>query len=373
MKNGTKFQRILYWFENHPVFSWLLVLCVFLGGAGTLTGAIDNLVSFSKKYFFSDTPPVVPLKVHNMLPIPKAGFGYHYYVPDGTRLDTPDSLDHGTTSQIQLFEDTTLLGPGHSSHEEIRTLGGGRYSHWRDDWGNEYVYFSTSDNSDPRTNHKRYHVEARGISKSLNLDPSDLVKVFEETPPCVGLQYNVSTLSISPPDTHELPKASSLLLFENATQVGPPHSAFRAIQRLGHGRYRHIENGGGTWLYFSTSDNSNPRENTRSYVLTTSSSSEKHALVPGNIIPMGCQGDYTFAYRYPMAGQNLGPPDTVTRPTESKLLVLENGKPLPYPHSDINDIKNSGKGLYRHYQDGSGEWLFFSTPDNSDPRKNGRT
>jgi len=44
------------------------------------------------------------------------------------------------------------LGPAHTVHPEIRERGSGGYSHWQDS-----VYFSTSDNSDPRSNGRRYH------------------------------------------------------------------------------------------------------------------------------------------------------------------------------------------------------------------------
>lgn len=67
----------------------------------------------------------------------------------------PDSVPSATEalSKLQLLEDHRPLGPPHCPHDEIRTLGGGRYSHW----GRE-LYFSTSDNSDPRTNGRRYFV-----------------------------------------------------------------------------------------------------------------------------------------------------------------------------------------------------------------------
>ena len=70
--------------------------------------------------------------------------------------NVPDSLlsDLESVSRLVVFEDGRPLGPGHASHADIRALGYGRYSHW----GGE-VYFSTSDNSDPRQNGRRYTVE----------------------------------------------------------------------------------------------------------------------------------------------------------------------------------------------------------------------
>ncbi len=55
-------------------------------------------------------------------------------------------------SNLVLREDGRPLGPAHVSHEEIRDLGAGRYSHY---WG-DVVRFSASDGSDPRSNGRRY-------------------------------------------------------------------------------------------------------------------------------------------------------------------------------------------------------------------------
>jgi pectate lyase len=53
-----------------------------------------------------------------------------------------------------VFEDGRPLGPPHSSHEEIRRFGEGRFSHW----GGQ-IYFSASDNSNPAHNGRCYSVE----------------------------------------------------------------------------------------------------------------------------------------------------------------------------------------------------------------------
>lgn len=60
----------------------------------------------------------------------------------------------GGHSDLLLFEDGKPLGPAHSAHQEIRDKGTGRYSHW----GTRSVYFSASDNSDPKTNRRTYKV-----------------------------------------------------------------------------------------------------------------------------------------------------------------------------------------------------------------------
>jgi len=61
--------------------------------------------------------------------------------------------DKEGASRLVVWEDERPLGPAHCGHEDIREKGGGKFSHW-----GSQVYFSTLDNSDPRTNGRRYHV-----------------------------------------------------------------------------------------------------------------------------------------------------------------------------------------------------------------------
>ncbi|MFC0516052.1 hypothetical protein ACFFGT_17665 [Mucilaginibacter angelicae] len=62
-----------------------------------------------------------------------------------------DSNTSPTVSKLRLFENGVELGPAHSTHNDIRNFGLGQFSHW----GNT-LYFSTSDNSDPLKNGRKY-------------------------------------------------------------------------------------------------------------------------------------------------------------------------------------------------------------------------
>src|SRR6516165_10004413 len=53
-----------------------------------------------------------------------------------------------------LYEDGVRLLRAHIPHDAIRTSGGGLYSHF-----GRRIWFSTSDNSDPNTNGRRYEVD----------------------------------------------------------------------------------------------------------------------------------------------------------------------------------------------------------------------
>jgi SAM-dependent methyltransferase len=73
----------------------------------------------------------------------------------------PDELAAGEApgsnqlSPLMIFEDSKGLGPASSLHSVIRETGGGAFSHW-----NRELYFSTSDNSSPLTNKRRYTIAA---------------------------------------------------------------------------------------------------------------------------------------------------------------------------------------------------------------------
>ena len=75
--------------------------------------------------------------------------GNCYVAPLGRKLIS----DSNGRSRLTLFEDDQALPYAHSSHNDIREIGAGHYSHWGD-----AVFFSSSDNSDPAKNGRRYSV-----------------------------------------------------------------------------------------------------------------------------------------------------------------------------------------------------------------------
>jgi hypothetical protein len=89
-----------------------------------------------------------------------AWLSYSGETPEG---DSPDSPER---SRARLFEDGRELGPAHSLHEDIRRAGMGRWSHW-----SNAIYLSASDNTDPNTNGRQYHIEIDGRRIRLNGEP----------------------------------------------------------------------------------------------------------------------------------------------------------------------------------------------------------
>jgi len=93
-------------------------------------------------------------KARRLIPLsaPFTGEGNFAYAASLPHLsDQADSNSDHMRSQVMVYEDGKPLGIAHSVHENIRNLGGGRFSHW-----GEQLVFSASDNSDPNTNGKTY-------------------------------------------------------------------------------------------------------------------------------------------------------------------------------------------------------------------------
>lgn len=117
----------------------LLIAGILLLGGGFLA---DDLG-------FSGSVPIQPTEV-------SSEEGNAFIVPDPIEVPFPfvvrsDEPDAPRRSRVELFENGNPLGPAHADHHSVREIGQGRYSHW-DGW----IRFSTSDNSDPRTNKRAY-------------------------------------------------------------------------------------------------------------------------------------------------------------------------------------------------------------------------
>lgn len=101
------------------------------------------------------------------------------------------------------------------------------------------------------------------------IDKNEIVPV--ETSAYVGAngyRYAGEGVKLSSADNMEFPRRSRLLILENGAPLGPRASSHADIQAKGEGRYSHWSDEFSTYLYFSTSDNSDPRHNRRTYVAT---------------------------------------------------------------------------------------------------------
>lgn len=82
------------------------------------------------------------------------GFGWQSML-DAQLTSECDDGAHRYRSTWYLLENGRRIGAPHAVHADIRAIGKGRHSHWKD-----RLYFSASDNSDPNTNGYRYEISS---------------------------------------------------------------------------------------------------------------------------------------------------------------------------------------------------------------------
>lgn len=86
--------------------------------------------------------------------------GSFYYVK-GHAFQIPVKYLNGELSAARLYEDDKLLGPANSDRQEIVAEGRGRFQLFRDSssFFGPVLLLSTSDNSNPNTNGRKYHLK----------------------------------------------------------------------------------------------------------------------------------------------------------------------------------------------------------------------
>ena len=134
---------------QRTIVEWLVIflVSVYLGAVGIwllLTRKIPS-PGLRRIFWAQFRPPYKSILTDIQ---PESGHCFLARVPDDLLSDLESA------SAIMVFEDGRPLGPPHSSHEDIRRFGAGRFSHW----GNR-IYLSASDNSNPAHSGRRYSVE----------------------------------------------------------------------------------------------------------------------------------------------------------------------------------------------------------------------
>ncbi len=168
-------------------------------------------------------------------------------------LQNGDTADDMLKSKLILLEDGLPLRQRHEHHSTIIRVGRGAYSHWE-----RHILFSTSDNTDPNKNQRVY---------SYAVDHMDVLEEERDgvsylRPPYIfkkGLCWTVAVLPYG--DDVTTGDVSRLALFEDGKLLTPSHTSHDEIVINGKGSYSHWQN----YLFFSTSDGSDPNANSRLY------------------------------------------------------------------------------------------------------------
>lgn len=250
----------------------------FIIGSLTITeGGVSQPAVPRNRVVFFKIPAGIPMGNHtDRIQILKeqiiqdGGNLYRFHLPPeytGRGFDTQTEA-----SRLELIEQQNsgpvTLGPAHTDPAVIQSLGGGRFYHDRN-----YIYFSTSDNSNPLTNGRGYSYRFVRAPRSAPVSPAAPAFFGKLKPEDMthvgGHRYKYMLDFDEAADTAQQPTQSRLQLFEDGFPLGPPHSLHDAIQNFGAGRYSHWKNLESSDqrqdLYFSSSDYTDPRTNGRSY------------------------------------------------------------------------------------------------------------
>jgi hypothetical protein len=162
--------------------------------------------------------------------------------------------------------------------------------------------------------------------------------------------------------------SSLLILFEDDLPLGPANATHTQIRDVGRGAYSHWQSG----LYFSSSDGSDPRTNGRSYRIADLKGGWTSVRIPPGALrwsfdPQMITSELGLAWRIKALPEWAGLSSNADQPRRSRMVLLENGLPLPLPNAVHGLIREAGGGAYSHW----GNVVLFSASDNSDPRSNG--
>jgi predicted O-methyltransferase YrrM len=218
--------------------------------------------------------------------LPDDGYCWTAHLPEWRHF--ADSLEAPQRSTLMLYENGVPFLEPHEPHHYIRTEGGGLFSHWQDS-----LFFSTSDNSDPNTNGRRYTYT---VSPQFYRPRHHLNRFVKRQGAVTGLLHYVSQAVLPvklrrlfysrrlggpfPNEGHcwtahlpewrhladspENPQRSSLMLYEDGVPFLEAHVPHQYIRTEGGGLFSHWQDS----LFFSTSDNSDPNTNGRRYTYT---------------------------------------------------------------------------------------------------------
>ena len=120
-----------------------------LAGAAA-TAAYFCVAIYLKRSYASPAPPGA-IVVQITRPFDVRGFSAAKWSAPLAAFGDDEGIEAPQHSPAVLYEDGKPLGPGHSTFAEIATEGHGRYFH-----GIKELIFSSSDNSDPNRNGRRY-------------------------------------------------------------------------------------------------------------------------------------------------------------------------------------------------------------------------
>ena len=269
----------------------------------------------------------------------ESGFAYQ------ARTGRDDLSSHVHPSPAIVFEDGRPLGPPNAQHADIRGVGRGRFSFWHD-----YVYFSTSDGSDPLTNGRRYGFWYPPVGRPASR------ALYVTTLVVLALTFLLSLWTLR----YERIRRSVVTVARGLPRAAGAYAGgaqTRASRAFG----RHLSTRAalywvvGLWiaalLLVVTSQ--------AVFLMRTGQwTALWHEQPLDRIRP-----EIGFAYQ-----GFTGREDISSHLWPSSAGMFEDGRPLGLRNAPHADIRDAGRGRYSFWYD----QVYFATSDNSDPRSNGR-
>jgi hypothetical protein len=186
--------------------------------------------------------------------------GWAYIIRVPKLLSVADTPDAPERSPVVVCKHDHQVGPGHSRLDDVRKLGGGRFSH-----RGEHILFSTPDNSDATRPSEKYW---------LSLNGQCATPTMGRLRHHLGLGYLVELPQLSPlADTDDAPAKSPAVVCENNQALSPAHTyPHDNIRDLGSGRLSHR----GHQMLFSTTDKSDALTNSKRYSISLDGKCDLH-------------------------------------------------------------------------------------------------
>jgi 2-polyprenyl-3-methyl-5-hydroxy-6-metoxy-1,4-benzoquinol methylase len=232
-------------------------------------------------------------------------------------------------SNVFVFEEDRQLKEPHSTHDSISMSGLGRFSHW-----GTSIRFSSSDNSDPNTNGRRYELlipvsklpKERSFAQSYG---SPVLGPFEGS-----LHAWTAYLANAISETGEL------YLFCDDSLMG-----------------RVTPDSEGRFAVVPASESEAVLEDSQFRVVAA----DLRVLTP----PFTHERGFMWSKPFP----ELADASDVSGNNRSRSFVFEDACQLPDPHAPHEQIVNEGAGRFSHWQSS----VYLSSSDGTDPNANGRT
>ncbi len=239
-----------------------------------------------------------------------------------------DNSWNNKASRLMLLEDGQPLGPANALHSLVYEQGRGAFSYWKG-----YLFFSTSDNSDPRRNGRVYEADlplAIGLTGWLAIIAVHLVALVR------GRAFYLATATWLAMETLRLGRLLMILLGRL------PAWSLRGIWTL--------------WLVTLAA-----------LLFSVIQPTYRITLLPGQMRPHEGQS-YARRTGPPLWSPVVAVHDSSWDSKASRLMLLEDGQPLGPANAMHSLVYKQGRGAFSYWNG----HLFFSTSDNSDPRWNGR-